>query len=151
MAIGEFTREVLAGFVANMFLRRGGAAPGGVSITETTMPLVLTPEERRELDVLLEGLGIGQSAIMRDPIALTLITVNQAVKVLADNAARKRYLVQYVSAGGEARVHTSQTIDGGIKILPDGAWIDEVPFVHAGEVWVHATVANAIVIVTEWA
>ena len=148
MSIAEFGREVIAGFVANALLRRQQQAAQGPSYIEEGAP-ILTADEQSQLNILLEGLGI-DAALMRDPTAVTLATANRAVRVLDASPLRKRFLIQYVTAAGELRIHTSDTRTGGIKLTGDGVFIDEPPYVHTGEVWLHSDQANAVAIVAEW-
>lgn len=148
MSVAEFGREVIAGFVANALIRRQQQQAAGPSYIEEGTP-ILTADEMSQLNLILEGLGI-DAALMRDPTAVTLTIANRPVRVLEASPLRKRFLVQYITAAGELRIHTSDTTVGGIKLTADGVFIDEPPYVHTGEVWLHSDQANAVAIVAEW-
>lgn len=146
MSVAEFGREVIAGFVANLLLRRQQTQRNGATVEGAP---ILTGEEQASLNLILEGLGI-DAARMRDPVAITLATANRAVRALEANPLRKRLLVQYTTAAGELRIHTRDTQDGGIKLTADGVFIDEPPYVHVGEIWLHSDQANAVAVLAEW-
>lgn len=143
----EFGRETLASVIANYFTRRAQAQEaggGGVAILEGE-----DAQDAEILGLLRRSVDPQLPAEMRDPFPMTIPAANDAERAIEQNPNRKRFLVQNIGPGN-AFVVRSDRSSGGIKILPDGAWIDEFPYVHTGEVWVYVDVANTVVHIAEW-